>query len=131
MLYQGLTHLKGTGKAVTMELKRTAPCLAVVALALASLPTATATFTSSVSGDRLILTQTVDSGAAVVDNNGGGGAFRVIEGGVTTFVAANSLEVILLNNSNVSLIIDFDNPVVRDVIIDLGNGARALDFSGL
>ena len=118
------------GVSVIMLIHKNAIRWAVAVLAISAPPTASATFTSSVSGDRLILTQTVDSGPVVVGNNGAGGAFQVIEGGATTFVVANSLKVIMLNNSNLSLIIDFDNSVVRDVIIDLGNGARALDFSG-
>lgn len=109
---------------------RTTVRLAVALVAACALPTASATFISSVQGDRLILTQTSDLGAVVVDNNGAGGAFRVIEGGVTNFVAANGLEVIMLNNGSQLLTIDFDNPVIRDVVIDVGNGTRMINFTG-
>jgi len=105
--------------------------LLVALLALTALPNASAAFSSSVAGDRLILTQTADDGLVSIDNNGAGGEFRVLEGvGTTTFVAANSLEVLLLDNSHPFLALKFDNPVVRDVVVDFGNGSRAVSCTG-
>jgi len=113
-----------------MSAPKTISILSFAALTFASLPTAHATFSSKIKGDRLILTQTADSGAVVLDNNGGGGAFRVTDAGTTTFVVANSVTLILLDNSNTSLTIDFDNPVVRDVRVDVGKGVRQINFTG-
>ena len=103
---------------------------AVAALVLGLASQASGTFTSKLKRGKLSLTQTVDSGAATIDNNGAGGSFRVIEAGTTTFSTANSLVVKLLDGSSTNLSIDLDQPLQGQLVLDLGDGTRAVNFIG-
>jgi len=106
--------------------------LSLVFLILVAAPSARAQFSGTLKGDRLILTQFMFTGPVTIDNNGSGGAFRVQYGTgfPSEYLVANSLTLILLDNSDPSLTIDFDAPVIRDVTLDVGGGPRQIDFVG-
>lgn len=105
--------------------------LAVIALSTAiTAPAASAAFTSKLKKGVLTLEQTANNGQVTIDNNGPNGAFRVLEVGTTTFQVADSLVVVLLDNSDPILNVDFDSKVIRDVSLELGNGQRQVNFVG-
>lgn len=88
-------------------------------------------FVSAFDGTTLTLTQTADDGAIVIDNNGAGNAFRATDGsGLVTFDAATNVTVDLLDSTGNQLDLDLDNAHTGDVTLNLGEGARTVNFTG-
>ena len=88
-------------------------------------------FVAFVDGDTLTLTQTFDDGDIVVDNNGTSSEFRVIDGiGTANYVGATNVVVNLLDDTGNQLDLGLDNAHTGDVTLNVGNGARAVNFIG-
>lgn len=87
-------------------------------------------FTFEFVGGALVLNQTVDDGAIIVDNLGASLAYRVTDAsGTTTLGNAGSLIVNLLDDTGNRFDLDLDNEAGQ-VALNLGNGDRVVNFSG-
>lgn len=82
-------------------------------------------------GITLDVIQTADDGMVTIDNNGGGNAFQATDGsGTATFVAATNLVVDMLDGTGNELDLDLVNAHTGDVELNLGDGTRAVNFTG-
>ncbi len=99
-------------------------------VAVDAMPAQAATF-GSVRGTTLTITQSGNNGDLVIDKNGLGSAWRASDGsGTVTFVAAANLVVNLLPNTTNALTLDVDSAHAGSVTLNLGDGNRAVNFTG-
>ncbi|MGI9516827.1 MAG: beta strand repeat-containing protein, partial [Pirellulaceae bacterium] len=77
----------------------------------------------------LTSTQLSDVGDLTIDNNGTGDSFQFINGGTVEVAPAANLAVTLLDGTSM-LDVDLDNAHTGDLTIDVGNGDRAVNFTG-
>ncbi len=114
----------------SMSLRRTRrPSLAYDRMEPRDLLAATATFDAGT--NTLTIDQTVDDGAMTVDNLGAASEFRVTDGsGTTTFQSAINVVVNMLDNTSNVLNFALGNAHSGDVTLNLGEGARVVNFTG-
>jgi hypothetical protein len=89
----------------------------------------------TVGDDRMNLVQLINTGNVTIDNNGGrsGIDWRVITplGSPAATTQASNLVVDLLPNTGNNLYMDLDNPVLAFLTLNVGDGARNIEFIGL
>ena len=84
--------------------------------------------------DRLVMNQLADTGDLIVDNDGGAGTdWRAILGigGESTITTASNLVLNLLPNTGNNLEVDLVNPVLSSIEINVGDGDRNIEFTGI
>lgn len=79
--------------------------------------------------DTLSATEIANSGAVEFDNNGLANAWR-FNNGAAEITPSDNLSIVMLDDTGATLDIDLDFAMVGNLDVDLGNGARTLNFSG-
>jgi hypothetical protein len=85
--------------------------------------------------DTLVMNQLADTGNVIFDNDGGLSGFDwqmfTGIGAQTSTVAAENLVLTMLPNTGNNVEMDLINPVIASIMMDLGDGNRAIQFTGI
>ncbi len=82
------------------------------------------------SEESLTSTQVADFGPITVDDNGLNNAIRFIDGGTNVITPVRNVSVHLLSDSATDLNIRFDNGLAGDLLLELNDGVRQVNFDG-